>query len=84
MYPESPYCAVNHGYYYFRPYHYSHIAQQQMIAARWGADPRSPYRSDLFYALYSELGFWPPADDEPDDDVPSHQRKPSDFFRPLR
>ena len=84
MYPETPYCAVNHGNYYFRPYHYSNVARHQAIAARWGADPRAPYRSDLFYALYAELGIWPPvADDEPAY-IPPSQRRPSDHFKPIR
>ena len=30
MLPHYPYFPAMHGYYYFRPYHHSHVAQQQL------------------------------------------------------
>ena len=43
MPPHYPYFPSMHGYYYFRPYHHSHLAEQQNLAAQWGEDPRMPY-----------------------------------------
>lgn len=82
MYPETPYFPVNHGSYYFRPYTYSHIAQQQAVATRWGADPRAPYQSILFSQLYQEMGIpLISADrDYTGMKIPPRDRKPSDYF----
>ena len=41
------------GYYYFRPYHYSHIARHQEFASRHGVDARNPY--DLSFIKEIEL-----------------------------
>lgn len=43
MPPHYPYFPSMHGYYYFRPYHHSHLVEQQNLAAQWGEDPRKPY-----------------------------------------
>ena len=42
-----------HGYYYFRPYHHSHVTQQQMVTA-WGGDPRNPYANEIFQRVYAQ------------------------------
>lgn len=82
MYPESFYFPVNHGNYYFRPYTWSHVGMQQQIAARWGADPRAPYQSQLFSYLYDQMGIPLPTpdSDSEDDRIPMRDRKPSDYF----
>ncbi len=49
-----PYFPAMHGYYYFRPYHHSHIAKHQQIAAAWGADPRFPYSNEIFKTVYAQ------------------------------
>jgi len=85
MYPWRPYYPVCHGNYYFRPYHFSDVWKQQQIAARWGANPASPYTSgDLFEQVYLEMGI-PGA--EYFERVPSPEStkvRPSDHFRPIK
>jgi hypothetical protein len=49
------YWPVDHGYYYFRPYHMSHVAQQREIARSWGEDPRNPYDHKVFDRVYATL-----------------------------
>jgi hypothetical protein len=56
MYPWAPYYPEYHGDYYFRPYHWTQVFEQQRIASRWGADPRMPYASSVFQSVYAELG----------------------------
>jgi hypothetical protein len=41
-----------HGYYYFRPYHPSHIEVQQQRVITWGGDPRNPYANEIFQTVY--------------------------------
>lgn len=53
--PHYPYYPAAHGYYYFRPYHYTHIALQQHLVSRWGGDPRHPYANEIFDRVYAEL-----------------------------
>jgi len=48
------YFPAMHGYYYFRPYHHSHIAKHQQIASSWGADPRFPYSNEIFKTVYAQ------------------------------
>lgn len=43
-----------HGYYYFHPYHHSHVAMQQAFAASYGGDPRNPYSNDIFKLIYAD------------------------------
>jgi hypothetical protein len=45
-----------HGYYYFRPYHHSHIAAHQAVVAGWGGDPRNPYSNAIYRAVYAASG----------------------------
>ena len=54
MPPHYAYFPSMHGYYYFRPYHSSHLTQQQALAAEWGEDPRNPYANRLFQQLREE------------------------------
>lgn len=51
LYPHYPYLPEAGGYYYFRPYNYTHIAQHQQAAALWGAPAGNPYS----HALYERL-----------------------------
>ncbi len=53
MFPHYPYFPPMHGYYYFRPYHHSHIARHQSLVAGWGGDPRNPYSNAIFQAVYA-------------------------------
>ncbi len=49
-----PYYPPMHGYYYFHPYHYTHVPAQQAFASQFGADPRNPYSNDFFKVVYAE------------------------------
>jgi hypothetical protein len=63
MYPHYPYYPANHGYYYFRPYNFMHVAMHQSIAPILGEDPASPYAGALLNRLYADLAI--AAYDEP-------------------
>jgi hypothetical protein len=54
MFPHYAYFPPMHGYYYFRPYHHSHLAQQQTSVTGWGGDPRNPYANEIFQRVYAE------------------------------
>ena len=43
-----------HGYYYFHPYHHSHVRKHQMFAQMWGEDPANPYANRLFQMIYEQ------------------------------
>ncbi|MBS0265039.1 MAG: hypothetical protein JSS02_24120 [Planctomycetes bacterium] len=49
------YFPVDHGYYYFRPYHMSHVKIQREIARSWGEDPRNPYDHKVFDRVYASI-----------------------------
>ena len=49
-----PYDNPMHGYYYFHPYHHSHVVAHQEFVARFGVDPRNPYCNDFFKVVYAE------------------------------
>jgi len=54
--PHVPYIAEPKDYYYFRPYNWFHIQEQQQDAARYGTDPRNPYDNRIvFDGLYEGL-----------------------------
>ncbi len=59
-----------HGYYYFRPYHHSHIEAQQQVAAGWGLNPNNPYDNQFFQAIYAQ-------------DPQEFESAPTDFVMPL-
>jgi hypothetical protein len=42
------------GYYYFRPYNYTHIPIHQEFVSRWGGDQRNPYSFEVFDQLDTE------------------------------
>jgi hypothetical protein len=48
------YYPAMHGYYYFHPYHHTHVVYQQEFAGRFGLDVRNPYSNDFFKAIYAE------------------------------
>ena len=48
------YFPAMHGYYYFRPYHRSHLAAQQLSISSWGGDRRNPYSNAIFDRVYAE------------------------------
>ncbi len=53
MFPHYAYYPAMHGYYYFRPYHHSHLATQQAFVMRFGGDPRHPYANEVFGQVYA-------------------------------
>lgn len=58
MIPHYAYYPKYHGHYYFRPYNYNTIFQQQQWAAAAGLDPRNPYSNKIFdcvFAGYEQL-----------------------------
>jgi hypothetical protein len=48
------YYPAMHGYYYFRPYHHSHISLHQHRVAGWGGNPKNPYANEVFQRVYEE------------------------------
>ena len=54
MHPHYAYFPSMHGYYYFRPYHHSHVRLHQQTVAGWGGDVRNPYSNEIFQAVYAE------------------------------
>jgi hypothetical protein len=56
MPPHTPYLPELHGYYYFRPYNYTHVAEHQAFVKGFGADPRNPYSDGIFKKVYEQLG----------------------------
>ena len=51
-----PYCNYGSTYYYFRPYNWFHISDQQAEAANYNGDPRNPYDNRVvFDGLYDGL-----------------------------
>jgi hypothetical protein len=54
MHQHHAYFPPLHGYYYFRPYHHSHIPTHQQRVATWGEDPRHPYANKIFQRVYAE------------------------------
>ena len=54
MYQHYAYYPEMHGYYYFRPYNWTHLAEHQQIATEWGEDPRNPYANTLFDQVYAD------------------------------
>lgn len=58
MFPHYAYYPKYHGHYYFRPYNYTTVFQQQQWAAAAGIDPRNPYSNKVFdcvFAGYEQL-----------------------------
>lgn len=55
MYQHYPYQPVNHGYYYFHPYNYTHVWQHQQWVTTIGGDPRNPYSRALFIPIYEQF-----------------------------
>lgn len=53
MFPHYAYYPRLHGYYYFRPYNYTAIAEHQQTAACMGLDPRMPYSLANFQRIDS-------------------------------
>ncbi|MEX0819630.1 MAG: hypothetical protein WD070_08545 [Pirellulaceae bacterium] len=50
-----PYVAEPKNYYYFRPYNWFHIADQQREVTSYGGDTRHPYANDLFQEVYEAI-----------------------------
>jgi hypothetical protein len=55
MPPHIPYQSPWDHYYYFRPYHYLHVPQQQEVVDGWGWDVRNPYSNEMFKDIYEGL-----------------------------
>ncbi len=43
LHPHYPYFPIYHGYYYFRPYNFTHVRPAAALAAQMGGDPKAPY-----------------------------------------
>ncbi len=54
MSPHYSYHPEMHGYYYFRPYNWTHIAEHQQITSQWGEDPRNPWGRQVFEQVYAD------------------------------
>ncbi len=48
LYPHYAYFPQYHGHYYFRPYNYTTVLEQQQWATCAGLDPRNPYSNKVF------------------------------------
>jgi hypothetical protein len=48
------YYPAMHGYYYFHPYHHTHVVYEQQFASQFGMDPRNPHANDVFKMVYAE------------------------------
>ncbi len=55
MYPHYPYPPAYHGYYYFRPYNYTNILNQQGEVVAIGGDPKAPYSHKMFIPIYEQI-----------------------------
>lgn len=44
-------------YYYFRPYNWRQVLENQADAARWGASPGNPYSNQVFQEIYNSIEF---------------------------
>ncbi len=55
MYQHYPYQPVNHGYYYFHPYNYTHVWKHQQWVTTIGGDPRNPYSRAVFIPIYEQF-----------------------------
>lgn len=71
------YFPENHGYYYFRPYTWTHIAEHQALITSWGGDPRNPYSHELFDRMYASGGIAPPTVIDRENRLPSRRALPS-------
>jgi len=49
------YYPAHHGYYYFRPYNYTHVLADQAIAPTLGGDWRMPYATLQFRDMYAAM-----------------------------
>lgn len=52
LYPHYAYYPKDHGYYYFRPYNYTHVLEHQQTVLKWGGDPRNPYSTHVLANLF--------------------------------
>ncbi|MBX3412832.1 MAG: hypothetical protein KF708_09105 [Pirellulales bacterium] len=53
--PHVEYFPEAHANYYFRPYTFTRLLQQQDQAARMGINPALPYSNDLYEKVYAEF-----------------------------
>jgi hypothetical protein len=55
LHPHTPYVAHPKLYYYFRPYQWRHVLEQQESVMSYGGDPRHPYANTEFLGIYEGL-----------------------------
>jgi len=55
LHQHIPYIAYPKDYYYFRPYNYFQIPDQQQEVMAYGDDPRDPYTNRVFERVYSQF-----------------------------
>jgi hypothetical protein len=54
MYPHYAYFPQHHGMYYFRPYNYTTVYEQQAQVMSMGGNPQNPYSVAMFDAIYEQ------------------------------
>lgn len=64
LYPHYAYYPEHHGYYYFRPYNYTTLLQQQQQAVQLGASPINPYSVSMLDPLMAEFARRYPVEQE--------------------
>ena len=66
MYPHYAYFPQDHGTYYFRPYNYTNVLEQQAQIMSMGGDPLNPYSVSMFDDIYEQYyAQFPPESDPP-------------------
>lgn len=55
MFPHFAYYPAYHGYYYFRPYNWMTVLQQQSLIMGMGGDSRNPYSVAMFDSIYEDF-----------------------------
>lgn len=65
MFPHYPYFPAYHGYYYFRPYNWMNVFQQQGWIMSVGGDVRNPYSVAMFDRIYEDFEQRFPQTEEP-------------------
>lgn len=53
LHPHYPYFPAYHGYYYFRPYNWTHLEEARAFAAQTGGDSRAPYNTDHLRGMFA-------------------------------
>lgn len=78
MYPHYAYYPEHHGYYYFRPYNYTTLLEQQHKAVQLGASPINPYSVTMLDPLMAEFARrYPVKEDSYEQVLPQRESLPT-------